>query len=52
MAIIEYTREARCKDCKYYVPAPKWVELSICKFKNKPTNRRNLVCEDWKYKYE
>ena len=46
MATIEYTREARCLDCKYYIPAPKWVKLSICKLKNKPTNRRNLVCKD------
>ena len=23
MATMEYTREARCLDCKYYVPAPK-----------------------------
>ena len=30
MSVVEYRREARCLDCKYYVPAPKpeaWVNL-------------------------
>ena len=48
MAIMEYRREARCLDCEYYIPAPKWIKLSICKFKNKPTNRGNLVCKNCK----
>ena len=27
---MEYTREARCLDCKYYVPAPKPFAKSMC----------------------
>lgn len=45
-------REARCLDCKYYVPAPKPFAISMCGLKDKPTNRKSLVCKDWKYKYE
>lgn len=30
MATMEYTREARCLDCKYYVPAPKPFAKSMC----------------------
>jgi len=52
MSIMEYTREARCLDCKYYVPAPKPFTKSMCGHKEKPTNRKSLVCKDWKYKYE
>ena len=51
MSIMEYTREARCLDCKYYVPAPKPFTNSKCGLKEKPTNRKSLVCKDWKYKY-
>ena len=43
MTIIEYTREARCLDCKYYVPAPKPFAKSMCGLKEKPTNRKNRV---------
>ena len=50
MAIMECTREARCLDCKYYVPAPKPFAKSMCGLKDKHTNRKNLVCKDWKYK--
>ena len=52
MAIIEYRREARCLDCKYYVPTPKPFAKSMCWLKDKPTNRKSFVCKDWKYKYE
>ncbi len=52
MAIIECIRKARCLDCKYYVPAPKPFAISMCGLKDKPTNRKSLVCKDWKYKYE
>ena len=51
MATMEYTREARCLDCKYYVPAPKPFTKSMCGLTEKPTNRKSLVCKDWKYKY-
>ena len=40
MATMEYTREARCLDCKYYVPAPKPFAISMCGLKNKPTDRK------------
>ena len=52
MAVIEYTREARCLDCKYYVPAPKPFAKSMCGLKEKPTNRKDRVCKDWEYKYQ
>ena len=52
MATIEYTRAARCLDCKYYVPAPKPFTKSMCGLKDKFTNRKSFVCKDWKYKYE
>ena len=52
MATIEYTRAARCIDCKYYVPAPKPFAKSMCGLKDKHTNRKNLVYKDSKYKYE
>ena len=51
MATMEYTREARCLDCKYYVPAPKPFAISMCGLFNKPTDRKWRVCKDWKYKY-
>ena len=51
MATMEYTREARCLDCKYYVPAPKPFTKSMCGLTEKPTNRKSLVCKDWKLKY-
>ena len=44
MATMEYTREARCLDCKYYVPAPKPFTKSMCGLTEKPTNRKSLVC--------
>lgn len=46
MAILEYTREARCLDCKYYVPAPKPFAISMCGLFNKPTDRKSRVCKD------
>ena len=49
---MEYTREARCLDCKYYVPAPKPFAKSMCGLKENPTNRKNRVCNDWKPKYQ
>lgn len=52
MAIIECTREARCLDCKYYIPAPKPFAKSMCEIKDKPTDRKSRVCKHWKYKYE
>ena len=51
MAVIEYIKEARCLDCKYYVPAPKPFANSMCGLKEKPTNRKDRVCKDWEYKY-
>ena len=51
MAVIEYIREARCLDCKYYVPAPKPFAKSMCGLKEKPTNRKDRVCKDWEYKF-
>ena len=51
MAVIEYIRDARCLDCKYYVPAPKLFVNSMCRLKEKPTNRKDRVCKDWEYKY-
>ena len=51
MAIIEYRREARCFDCKYYVPAPKPFANSMCGLKEKLTNRKYRDCKDWEYKY-
>ena len=52
MATTEYRREARCLDCKYYVPAPKPFAISMCGLFNKHTDRKWRVCKDWKYKYE
>lgn len=51
MAIMECTREARCLDCKYYVPAPKPFTKSMCGLKEKSTNRKSPVCKDWKLKH-
>lgn len=55
MSIIEYTRPARCKDCKYFEvkrfksfpPYRGW-----CNLNNNPTKQKNEVCGKWKYKYE
>lgn len=52
MSIIEYIRQARCKDCKFYEvkrfkdfpPYRGW-----CNLKDEKTNRENEVCSDWKY---
>lgn len=51
MSIMECIREARCLDCKYYVPAPKLFAKSMCGLKEKPTNRKNYVCKYWKLKH-
>ena len=51
MSIMEYTKAARCLDCKYYAPAPKPFAKSMCELKEKPTNRKNYVCKDWKLKH-
>ena len=50
MAIIEYTRAARCKDCKYYEvkrfkdfpPYRGW-----CNLNNHETTQKDRVCNDW-----
>lgn len=51
---MEYTREARCLDCKYYEvkrfkdfpPYRGW-----CNLNNYETRQKDRVCNDWKPKY-
>lgn len=53
MSIIEYTRAARCKDCKYYEvkrlksfpPYQGW-----CNLRNEPTRGKDCVCNKWNIK--
>lgn len=50
MSIVEYTREARCKDCKFYEvrrfkdfpPYQGW-----CNLNNYKTRQKDRVCKDW-----
>ena len=53
MSIIEYTRPARCKDCKFYEvrllkdfpPYRGW-----CNLRNEPTKGKDEVCNKWNIK--
>ena len=53
MSIVEYTREAKCKDCKYYEVF--WFRKfphyrGLCNLRNKPTRGKDAVCKEWNIK--
>lgn len=55
MSIIEITRAARCKDCKFYEvrlfkdfpPYRGW-----CNLRNEPTKGKDEVCNKWNIKWD